>query len=68
MTDLILKKGEIEFKLSCRLDLNFGHRYLFKLMQRQKGKKKWIEIKGYENSYRVNTEMDDILKYVIKAK
>ena len=70
MTDLILKKGDIEFKLSCRLNLGFSHdyRYLFKLMQRQKGKKKWLEIKGYENTYRVNTDMDDILKYVDKSE
>ena len=68
MTDLILKKGDIEFKLSCRLDFYFGHRYLFKLMQRQKGKKKWLEIKGYENTYRVNTDMDDILNYVDKSE
>lgn len=68
MTDLILKKGDIEFKLSCRLDFNFGHRFLFKLMQRQKGKKKWLEIKGYENSYRVDNDMIDILKYVDKSE
>ena len=70
MTDLILKKGDIEFKLSCRLNLGFPHdyHYLFKLMQRQKGKKKWLEIKGYENTYRVDTDMADILKYVDKSE
>lgn len=40
---------------------------MFKLMQRQKGKRKWIGIKGYENSYRVDTDMVDILKYVDKC-
>lgn len=68
MTDLILKKGDIEFKLSCELSLSFGHRYMFKLMQRQKGKRKWLEIKGYENTYRVNTDMVDIFKYVDKSE
>lgn len=68
MTDLILKKGETEFKLSCRLHFNFGHCYMFKLMQRQKGKRKWLEIKGYENTYRVNTDMVDIFKYVDKSE
>ena len=66
MTDLIFKKGDVEFKLSCRLHFNFGHCYLFELMQRQKGKKKWLEIKGYGNSYHVNTDMVDILKYLDK--
>ena len=68
MTDLIFKKGDIEFKLSCRLHFDFCHCYMFKLMQRQKGKKKWLEIKGYENSYRVNTDMVEILKYVDKSE
>ena len=68
MTDLILKKGDIEFKLSCRLHFNFGHCYMLKLMRRQKGKKKWLEIKGYENSSRVDNDMSDILKCVDKSE
>ena len=70
MTDLIFKKGDIEFKLSCILNLSFsrGHSYMFKLMQRQKGNRKWLEIKGYENTYSVDTNMVDILKYVDKSE
>ncbi|WP_455639758.1 hypothetical protein, partial [Parabacteroides sp.] len=48
----------------------FGHSvsYSFKLMQRAKGKRKWQEIKGYEHKYRVNTDMDDILRYLSRSQ
>jgi len=69
MTETIFAKGDITYKLECRLSLNSFNRsysYLFKLMQRGKGKRKWCDISGYENQYRANTDIKDILKYLTK--
>ena len=69
MTEKIFRKENIEYKLECRLTLHaFGSTfsYLFKLMQRDNGKRKWRELKGYERTYRVTTEMKDILLYLKK--
>lgn len=71
MTDMIFPQEDRDLKLTCTLHigtLDTSARYLFKLMQRDKGKRKWQDIKGYERQYRVNTDMDDILKYLSKSQ
>lgn len=71
MTEMIFSQGERDLKLTCtlRIDtLSVSARYFFKLMQREKGKRKWQEIKGYEHQYRVNTDMDDILRYLSRSQ
>lgn len=68
---MIFSQGERDLKLTCtlRIDtLSVSARYFFKLMQREKGKRKWQEIKGYEHQYRVNTDMDDILRYLSRSQ
>lgn len=64
---MIFPQENRDLKLTCTLHIEtLGHsaHYSFKLMQRAKGKRKWREIKGYEYQYRVNTDMDDILRYL----
>lgn len=43
-------------------------RYSFKLMQREKGKRKWQELKGYKYRYCINTDMEDILRYLSRSQ
>jgi hypothetical protein len=67
MTEKYFIKGGIIFKLECRLYLNTYNdspSYLFKLKQREKRKRKWKDIKGYERKYSATTDIDDILKYL----
>ena len=66
MTEMIFPQENRDLKLTCTLyiDMLSVARYLFKLMQRAKGKRKWQELKEYEGLYRVSTDMDDILRYL----
>lgn len=71
MTEMIFPQDIRDLKLTCTMRSEIlGHsvRYSFKLMQRAKGKRKWQEIKGYERQYRVNTDMDDILRYLSRSQ
>lgn len=71
MTEMIFPQENRDLKLTCTMHSEIlGHsvRYSFKLMQRAKGKRKWQEIKGYERQYRVNTDMDDILRYLSRSQ
>ena len=71
MTEMIFSQGERDLKLTCTLHvdtLSVSARYFFKLMQRDKGKRKWQEIKGYEYQYRVTTDMEDILRYLPRSQ
>lgn len=71
MTEMIFSQEERDLKLTCTLHidtLSVSARYIFKLMQRAKGKRKWQDIKGYEHTYRVNTDMDDILRYLSRSQ
>ena len=68
---MIFSQGERDLKLTCTLHidtLSVSARYIFKLTQRAKGKRKWQEINGYEYQYRVNTDMDDILRYLSRSQ
>lgn len=66
MTEKIIKKENIEYKLICNLftEWNRPAKYKFKLQQREQGKRKWKDLKGEE--CRVYTEKDIVLKYVSK--
>lgn len=71
MTEMIFPQGNRDLKLTCKLSINTFNSpvsYSFKLMQRAKGKRKWRDIKGYEHQYRVNTDMDDILRYLSRSQ
>lgn len=71
MTEMIFPQDDKDLKLTCTLHIDIlgtSAYYSFKLMQRAKGKRKWQEIKGYERQYRVNTYMDDILRYLSKSQ
>lgn len=69
MTEMIFLQGGIEYKLSCRLQVDsYSSYYFFKLDQREKGKRKWLPIKEQTNTYVVRTEMDAILKYLSKEQ
>ena len=71
MTEMIFPQENRDLKLTCTLHIDMlstPARYSFKLMQRAKGKRKWQEIKGYEHQYRVNTDMDDILRYLSRSQ
>lgn len=68
---MIFSQGNIDLKLTCTLHIDtfsVSARYIFKLMQRAKGKRKWQDIKGYEHTYRVNTDMYDILRYLSRSQ
>ena len=66
MTEKIIKKEDVEYKLTCSLLVAWNHsaKYRFKLEQRGQGKRKWRDLFGEE--YKVYTEKDIILKYVSK--
>lgn len=70
MTEMIFSQEERDLKLTCTLHIDTfaSALYNFKLMQREKGKRKWQDIKGYEHTYRVNTDMDDILRYLSRSQ
>lgn len=66
MTEKIIKKENVEYKLTCSLVMEWNRpaKYGFKLQQREIGKREWKDLKGEE--YRVYTEKDIVLKYVNK--
>lgn len=66
MTEKIIKKEGVEYKLTCSLVMEWNRpaKYKFKLQQKEIGKRKWKDLKGEE--YRVYTEKDIVLKYVNK--
>lgn len=69
MTEMIFPQEKRDLKLTCTMRSEMlGHsvRYSFKLEQREKGKRKWKEIKEEDRQYRVNTAMANVLKYLSK--
>ena len=64
MTEKIIKKENIEYKLICNLftEWNRPAKYKFKLQQREQGKRKWKDLKGEE--CRVYTEKDIVLHHI----
>lgn len=64
MTEKIIKKENIEYKLTCNLftEWNRPAKYKFKLQQRERGKRKWKYLKGEE--CRVYTEKDIVLQHI----
>lgn len=66
MTEKIIKKENIEYKLICNLSTEWNRpaKYKFKLQQREQGKEKWKDLKGED--CRVYTEKYIVLKYVSK--
>lgn len=66
MTEKIIKKEDVEYKLTCSLFMEWNRptKYRFKLQQRECGKRKWLDLKGEE--YLVYTEKDIVLQYVSK--
>lgn len=68
---MIFPQENRDLKLTCTLYIDMfanSVRYSFKLMQRAKGKRKWQDIKGYERQYCANTDMDDILRYLLRSQ
>lgn len=64
MTEKIIKKENVEYKLTCSLftEWNRPAKYRFKLQQREIGKRKWKDLKGEE--CRVYTEKDIVLQHI----
>ena len=64
MTEKIIKKENVEYKLTCSLVIEWNRpaKYGFKLQQREIGKRKWENLKGEE--YRVYTEKDIVLQHM----
>lgn len=48
MTEKIIKKEGVEYKLTCSLSMEWNRpaKYGFKLQQRECGKRKWLDLKG----------------------
>ena len=48
MTEKIIKKENVEYKLTCSLFMEWNRpaKYRFKLQQREIGKRKWKDLKG----------------------
>lgn len=64
MTEKIIKKENVEYKLTCSLFMEWNRpawyiKYRFKLQQRECGKRKWLNLKGEEC-----TEKDIILQHI----
>lgn len=68
MTELKFANGDLEFKLSCDMNTDRHRTYIFKLEQREKGKRKWNNVKEQEKRYCFETDMDIILKYLSKEQ
>lgn len=66
MTEKIIKKEDVEYKLTCNLVMEWNRpaKYRFKLQQREIGKRKWLDLKGED--HRVYTEKDIVLEHVSK--
>lgn len=67
MTEKIIKKENIEYKLTCNLYIEWSRpaKYRFRLYQREPGKRKWLDLKGEE--CKVCTEKDIVLKHGKKS-
>ena len=47
MTEKIIKKEDVEYKLACTLSMEWNRpAYRFKLQQRERGKRKWRDLFG----------------------
>lgn len=64
MTEKIIKKEGVEYKLTCSLVVEQIRpaKYKFKLHQRECGKRKWKDLKREE--YFVYTDRNVVLQYV----
>lgn len=64
MTEKIIKKEDVEYKLTCSLFMEWNRpaKYRFKLQQREIGKRKWRDLKGKE--HRVYIEKDIVLQHM----
>lgn len=64
MTEKIIKKENVEYKLTCSLFMEWNRpaKYRFKLQQREIGKRKWKDLKGEE--CKVYTEKDIVLQHI----
>lgn len=68
---MIFPQDNRDLKLTCTLRTDMfatSVYYSFKLMQRAKGKRKWEEIKEDEHKYLVNTDIENILRYLSKSQ
>lgn len=69
MTEMKFIQGNVELKLTCWISVNlYNANYIFRLEQREKGKRKWFPIKEQKFTYVVQTDMDVILKYLSKEQ
>lgn len=71
MTEMIFTQGKTELKLTCTLNVDMlrcSVEYSFKLVQREKGKRKWRHINEESHGYYANTDMENILKYLLKKQ
>lgn len=69
MTEMKFLRDDTEFKLTCVMYVDFYEaKYLLKLEQREKGKRKWLPIKEQRYTYVVYTEIDTVLKYLSKEQ
>ena len=66
MTEKIIKKEDVEYKLACTLSIEWNRpaKYRFKLQQRERGKRKWRDLFG--ERYLVYTEKDVVLEHISK--
>ena len=64
MTEKIIKKEDVEYKLTCSLVVEQIRpaKYKFKLHQRECGKRKWKDLKREE--YSVYTDRNVVLQYM----
>lgn len=69
MAEMNFIQGDIELKLTCWISVSlYNADYIFRLEQREKGKRKWLPIKEQKFTYVVRTDMDVILKYLSKEQ
>lgn len=69
MTEKIFKKEDKIYRLTCELIIEYNKvSYRLNLTWRMKGKHRWWVLPGYENKYRWETDMEDILKYLTKEE
>lgn len=71
MTEMIFPQENIDLKLTCTINVDMlrcSVEYSFKLVQREKGKRKWHHINEERHGYYANTDMANILKYLSKKQ
>lgn len=69
MTEKIFEKEDKVYRLVCELIIEYKKAYYrFKLTWKMKRKRKWIDLPQYENKYRWETDIGDILKYLTKEE